>query len=215
MRTVAEYVGALERAEAAQVQMGRADMTPAEMIERARREGIPPRLVRGAKMLGESWRGGGRCALGWSALCSCPAPSEFCELKSSWVELVLDHAGLNREAFDTVATLDPEDAAWVILSMSIREFKASGITIVVRSPEWIRRTYREIRTDDAPSELEDLLFGSQGTKLDLTWPSLLEAIATADNAEDATTAWLVTAHTFMVMRSAADADQRKKHRYEQ
>lgn len=83
---------------------------------------VKARLLNGARLLGKLWaQAGPKCAWGWEPCPHSPRP-RFCEAKIQWIRLA-QSAG---KELHTDRTL--------IESMSIEEFDASGLTIVVTIP---------------------------------------------------------------------------------
>lgn len=87
---------------------------------------IKGRLLAGAKLLGELWRRGERCSLGWSMECKDPLPrNRFCRAKLQWVRMAEDVDG---------RIFCPGEYA-VIEAMKASEFDATGLVAVVQTPK--------------------------------------------------------------------------------
>lgn len=90
---------------------------------------IPQRLVRGAEVLGELWRGGIRCGGEWGPLCVCQNPNDFCTAKKRFLGLVREyHDG--KYPFELVG----HEGLLVLECMDSKMFEASGLTIVLEVP---------------------------------------------------------------------------------
>ncbi len=85
------------------------------------------RLLRGAKVLGDFWRGGERCASGWNSDCpdELEKRSKFCKANMKWIELAIEEA---REIGDG-------EEYGIILGMRASELEASGLTLEIEHPE--------------------------------------------------------------------------------
>lgn len=100
-----------------------------EIIAAKRRAMIPSRLLRGAEILGDLWRSGVRCKSGWASGCSCKevgGETDFCVAKQRWVALYIEHAG-----FEVSGWLAFNEPFGVIEAMSVRQFDATGLTVLV------------------------------------------------------------------------------------
>jgi len=64
-----------------------------ETIAARKRAGLPPRLTKGAAVLGRLWRENVRCVSQWAGICPCPAPNDFCLVKKKWLGLVKEYYG--------------------------------------------------------------------------------------------------------------------------
>jgi hypothetical protein len=83
----------------------------------------PTRLLKGAQKLGEFWRDGDRCALGWSSAirpCGCEPETRFCEARALWAELALADGRVPEDG--------PHDLS---LMMRAFEWDATGLTMTV------------------------------------------------------------------------------------
>ncbi len=90
---------------------------------------IPPRLVKGAAVLGRLWRDGICCVSEWSGVCPCPAPNDFCLSKKKWLGFVRDlHDGGYPHG------LSGNEAFLVLECMDSKAFEASGLTIMKAVP---------------------------------------------------------------------------------
>jgi hypothetical protein len=90
----------------------------------AAEKSLDERLQNGARVLGDLWRSGERCARGWSVWCECSPRGKFCRAKLLWIELA---TGAGRE-------IDDESEYAVIEAMKASEFDATGLVAVVEHP---------------------------------------------------------------------------------
>jgi len=90
---------------------------------------IPQRLVRGAEILGQLWRGGVRCVSEWSGICPCQTPNDFCTAKKRWL-------GLVRELHDGKYphNLSGSEGFLVLECMDQKMFDATELTILKTVP---------------------------------------------------------------------------------
>jgi hypothetical protein len=98
-------------------------------IEAVKKAAIPPRLVKGAVILGRLWVEGNRCLGEWSGICPCPAQNDFCEVKKKWLSLV-------RDLYDGKYPHDLSgcEGFLVLECMDGKMFEASGLTILKTVP---------------------------------------------------------------------------------
>ena len=109
-------------------------LTIEERVDRARREGIPARLIRGAQILGQLARDGVMCARGWSRFCECgEARTPFCEVKRQWLELFLDYAVASPAAAESVVSVSGDEECLIPLLFSLRALTASRLTLIVEA----------------------------------------------------------------------------------
>src|SRR5262245_28923914 len=100
-----------------------------DRIQAAKKSAIPPRLIRGAEILGRLWRDGVRCVSAWSGICPCPAPNDFCASKEKWLGLVRElHGGRYPHG------LSGTEGFLVLECMDEAMFTASGLTILKTVP---------------------------------------------------------------------------------
>lgn len=87
---------------------------------------LPARLRNGAKLLGDLWRAGLRCASGWAPSCSClGGKTKFCRAKEQWALL----APLTRN-------FAVEDTPFGVVEAMLRpEIEAVGRTLSIETPE--------------------------------------------------------------------------------
>jgi hypothetical protein len=86
---------------------------------------VAPRLVNGARLLGQLWRSGERCANGWSGRCECQAKTKFCAAKAQWCQLKATTPDW-RKFEDSAAPFA------VIDTMTLNEIAATGLTVEYR-----------------------------------------------------------------------------------
>lgn len=100
-----------------------------QIIADRKKSMIPPRLVKGAAVLGRLWQEGVRCVSEWSGPCPCPAPNDFCLTKQKWLALV-------REMNDGKYPygLSGCEGFLVLECMTEAAFQASGLTILKAIP---------------------------------------------------------------------------------
>jgi hypothetical protein len=90
---------------------------------------IPPRLVKGAEILGRLWCENVRCVSAWTGICPCPVPNDFCEAKKKWLALVRElHDGKYPHG------LAGHEGFLVLECMDEKMFEASGLTILKTVP---------------------------------------------------------------------------------
>jgi hypothetical protein len=124
-----------------------------ETAEAWHRGNLRSRLLRGAKVLGELWRSGARCAAEWSAVCPCDPQGIFCRAKERWVKI---YGELNGE--EEVAQLRRDGGRFgLLLAMTVRQFEATGLTLLV----------------EVPGGEEPIRVGAKGT----SWETLLDLAA--------------------------------------
>lgn len=100
-----------------------------ETIAARKRAMIPPRLAKGAAVLGRLWRENVRCLGQWSGICPCPAPNDFCLSKRKWLGLVRElHGGKYPHE------LAGHEGFLVLECMDAAAFEASGLTILKTVP---------------------------------------------------------------------------------
>lgn len=90
---------------------------------------IPQRLVRGAEVLGELWRGGIRCGGEWGPICVCQNPNDFCTAKKRFLGLVKEFND-GKYPHD----LSGNEGLLVLECMDAKMFEASGLTVVLEVP---------------------------------------------------------------------------------
>jgi hypothetical protein len=100
-----------------------------EIVAARKRAMIPPRLAKGAAVLGRLWREGVRCRSEWSGVCPCEAPNDFCLSKRKWLGLVLEMYGGQYPHGLTGC-----EGFLVLECMDERCFEASGLTILKTVP---------------------------------------------------------------------------------
>lgn len=98
-------------------------------IEAVKKGAIPPRLVKGAAVLGRLWKEGNRCLGEWSGICPCPAQNDFCEVKKKWLGLVREY---NDGKYP--AGLTGAEGFLVLDCMTEEALMASGLTILKSVP---------------------------------------------------------------------------------
>src|ERR1043166_5982001 len=103
---------------------------------------IEERLRKGAAILGECWRAGDRCALGWGIkmgpiaededsdkaverwACQCETKTKVCKMKGHWIKLALHDLRL------------PDEGPFGIpLAMTAAEWDLTGLTMKVEIPD--------------------------------------------------------------------------------
>jgi hypothetical protein len=89
---------------------------------------IPGRLLKGATNLGEAWRAGQRCLSGFSRICPCPTPTEFCQIKRKWIVLAEEYYG------GPPFGLTGNELFYVVEAMTVSQFKATKLTAIVQLP---------------------------------------------------------------------------------
>jgi hypothetical protein len=124
-----------------------------ETAEAWRRGNLRSRLLRGAKVLGELWRSGARCAAEWSAVCPCDPQGIFCKAKERWVKIYGELHGQ-----EEVAWLRRDGGRFgLLLAMTVRQCEATGLTLLV----------------EVPGGKEPIRVGAKGT----SWETLLDLAA--------------------------------------
>jgi hypothetical protein len=98
-----------------------------DRIAQLQKAAIPPRLLKGAKVLGHLWKSGNRCGNGWALHCSDPegGEHEFCRAKDKWIGL-LEDLGAQR-----LTDVDPKSPFGILEAMTVRELEATGLTVNV------------------------------------------------------------------------------------
>ncbi len=100
-----------------------------ETIAAKQRAMIPPRLARGAEVLGRLWRENVRCISAWAGICPCQNPNDFCKSKLKWLGLVRElHGG------KLPYGLSGTEGFLVLECMDQKMFDASGLTILKAVP---------------------------------------------------------------------------------
>lgn len=136
-----------------------------ETIEQKRKDMIPGRLLKGAKVLGDIFREGQRCTGNWSRDCWCQKRTDFCEAKSRWLEL------LRELAPPEWLELTGNDPHFIILCMNEEMLNASGLTLKIQGPPG----------------LPPILIGKKGT----FFQTLIDIIAAAPTGSvDQGSAWM-------------------------
>lgn len=122
----------------------------ASIVAARKRDGIPPRLIKGAEILGRLWREKVRCLGEWGPVCPCAAPTDFCVAKRRWLGLVREmHDGKYPHG------LSGTEGFLVLECMSTAAFEASGLTIVKALPG-SRELIRVGRGGTCPQTILDL-----------------------------------------------------------
>ena len=110
-----------------------------ETIKARERAMLPTRLVRGATVLGELWRGGVRCLGEWSRICPCAAGSgetDFCAAKRRWVGILVELCGGPPYVtpWNAPHALSGNESFFVLEAMSRRMIEATGLTLRIATP---------------------------------------------------------------------------------
>lgn len=100
-----------------------------DRIEAAKRGALPGRLNAGAEILGRLWREGTRCEKGWSALCHCSKPTDFCMAKARWCGILRELHG------DWPNGIRPGDPFAIFEAMSLEQVDLAEITAQITGPE--------------------------------------------------------------------------------
>jgi len=124
-------------------------------VEAAKKSALPGRLLKGAGHLGRLYREGQRCLSGWSRICPCPTPTDFCQVKVKWVALADELYG------GPPSSLAGHEPYYVIEAMTLSQFRASGLTALI----------------ELPGTPVPLRVGAQGT----TWKTILDLAALRDD----------------------------------
>jgi len=103
-------------------------MNSADRVAQIQRSNTPARLLKGAENLGAAWRAGQRCLSGFSRICPCANPTDFCLIKLKWVQIAEEYYG--GQPFG----LAGHESYYVIDAMTISQFRATGLTAVVEIP---------------------------------------------------------------------------------
>jgi hypothetical protein len=86
---------------------------------------IPARLLLGAEKLGEFWRAGDRCPLGWQAVeCECKPETRFCRAKKLWISLALQ-----------IGRMIEEGDYGLVLMMRASEWDKTGLVLKMEIPD--------------------------------------------------------------------------------
>jgi hypothetical protein len=93
-----------------------------------RKAAIPFRLQKGASHLGRLYREGQRCPSSWLRACLCQTPNDFCLVKRQWIQLLEEyHDG-------PPFGLSGNEPFYLIESMTVSQFRATGLTALVEVP---------------------------------------------------------------------------------
>jgi hypothetical protein len=137
-------------------------------ISEIQKSALPSRLLRGAEILGRLYRAGQRCLSGWSRICPCQTPTDFCQAKVKWVQV-------NDEYYDGPPFgLAGHEPYYVIEAMRVSQFRALGLTTLVHVPT---RTVIDGTGGVGVVESETIRVGVKGT----TWKTLLDLAALQDD----------------------------------
>lgn len=101
-------------------------MSVADRVKEAEKSALPGRLRKGARILGRLYLEGQRCISGWSRICPCMKPSEFCDAKKRWVILNDEYYG------GPPFGLAGHEPFYVIEAMTISQWRESGLTATVQ-----------------------------------------------------------------------------------
>lgn len=104
-------------------------MGHADRIAAAKKAVLPNRLDAGAEILGRLWREGTRCEKGWSALCHCSRPTDFCMAKARWCMILRELHG------DWPNGVQPGDSYAIIEAMTLEQFDLTQVTVQVTGPK--------------------------------------------------------------------------------
>lgn len=99
-----------------------------DRVAEIKRAALPRRLATGAGYLGGFWRDGIRCLGGWRMRCPCEKKNDFCQTKARWIELLLELHG------EWPYGVDPSSPFAVIEAMTLSQFDATGLTMLVEIP---------------------------------------------------------------------------------
>jgi hypothetical protein len=98
------------------------------IVDARKKAAIPFRLQKGASHLGRLYREGQRCPSSWSRVCPCQTPNDFCLVKRQWIQLLEEY--YNGPPFG----LSGNEPFYVIESMTVSQFRATGLTALVDVP---------------------------------------------------------------------------------
>jgi hypothetical protein len=126
-----------------------------DRVEAAKKSALPSRLLKGAGLLGQLWKEGVRCVSLWSRICPCDPKTNFCEVKRKWISLAEEY--YNGPPFG----LSGNEPFYVIESMTVSQFRATGLTALV----------------DVPHASTPIRVGVRGT----TWKTLVDLAALQDD----------------------------------
>lgn len=126
-----------------------------DRVEAAKKGALPGRLLKGAEHLGRLYFEGQSCLSGWSRICPCPTPTDFCQVKVKWVALADELYGGPPHG------LAGHEPYYVIEAMTLSQFRASGLTALIELP-------------GVPAPLR---VGAQGT----LWKTILDLAALQDD----------------------------------
>lgn len=129
-----------------------------DRIAEVKRSDTPSRLLKGAENLGVSWRAGQRCLSGFSRICPCPTPTDFCQIKLKWIKIAEEYYG--GQPFG----LSGYESYFVIEAMTASQLRATRFDVIVELPSAI----------DAG---ERIRIGPGGTN----WQTLLDLAALQDD----------------------------------
>lgn len=99
-----------------------------DRILEIRKSELPGRLKNGAGILGELHRLGQRCISGWSRICPCPNPTDFCTAKRRWVSIADEYYG------GPPFGLSGHEPFYVIEAMTVSQWHATKLTAIVEVP---------------------------------------------------------------------------------
>jgi hypothetical protein len=103
-------------------------MNSADRVAQIQKSDLPSRLLKGATNLGEAYRAGQRCLSGFSRICPCATPTEFCQIKRKWIALAEEYYG--GQPFG----LGGNEPFYVVEAMTVSQFSATKLTATVEVP---------------------------------------------------------------------------------
>lgn len=89
------------------------------------------RLLKGATNLGAAWRAGQRCLSGFSRICPCANPTDFCQIKLKWIKIAEEYHG--GQPFG----LSGYEPYYVIEAMTASQLRATRFDVIVELPSTI------------------------------------------------------------------------------
>jgi hypothetical protein len=103
-------------------------MSSISRIAEIERSALPSRLLKGAENLGAAWRDGQRCLSGFSRICPCSQPTDFCQIKRKWIALAEEYYG------GPPFGLGGNEPFYIVEAMTVSQFKATKLTAIVEVP---------------------------------------------------------------------------------
>lgn len=102
-----------------------------DRISEIKKSDTPSRLVKGAENLGVAWRAGQRCLSGFSRICPCANPTDFCQIKLKWIQIAEEYHG--GQPFG----LSGYEPYYVIEAMTASQLRATRLDVIVELPSTI------------------------------------------------------------------------------